>query len=441
MISTAAGLIVTRSTSEGSLGGELTKQVRVHPKAFYISAALMFLMAVLPKFPFFAFAVLGSLLTWFGRMADKHLAETASAKALKDADSGKKSDKDETGIETYMKVDMLSVEVGHALVRLIDPAEDGDVLQRIQAIRKQFAQDLGIVVPKIELRDNLQLNPGQYVIHLKGSRVAQGNLMVDYFMAMDPGTVELPLENGDATTDPVYGLNALWIHKREKDEASFRGYTVVDCSMILATHITKVVREHASELLTRQEVEFLVQRLRDSNPKVVDEVLGANKLALGDVLKVLQHLLREDISVRDILSIFETLADYIPHTKAPEQLAELCRKSLGRAIMQKFITPNDELLVLAFNREIEDTLAGSLQSNESGAILRLEARVAQEIYNKLMNGLQRFEAEGTQPVIMVSGKMRSAFQKTFSRWIPHLAVVASDEVPTDVQVRTLELIA
>jgi flagellar biosynthesis protein FlhA len=441
MISTAAGLIVTRSTSEGSLGGELTKQVGVHPKAFYIASGLMFLLAVLPKFPFFAFAALGGILVWIGRSSARHLVETANAKALKELDTGAKKDKDENSIDTFMKVDMLSVEVGHALVRLIDPAEDGDVLQRIQAIRKQFAQDLGIVVPKIELRDNLQLNPGQYVIHLKGSKVAQGNLMVDYFMAMDPGNVEMPLENGDPTTDPVYGLNALWIHRRDKDEASFRGYTVVDCAMILATHITKVVREHASELLTRQEVQYLVDKLRDTNPKVVDEVLGANKLTLGDVLKVLQILLREDISVRDILSIFETLADYIPHTKVPEQLAELCRKSLGRAIMQKYVTPDDEILVLAFNREIEDVLASSLQENQNGAILRLEARMAQDIYNKLMVGLQRFETEGTQPVIMVSGKLRSAFQKTFSRWVPHLAVIASDEVPTDIQVRTLELIA
>jgi flagellar biosynthesis protein FlhA len=441
MISTAAGLIVTRATSEGQLGSELTKQVRVHPKAFYIPAALMFLLALLPGFPFFAFAILGAVLVWFGKMADKHLSEAASEKGRKEAEGHGKGEKDENNLDTLMKVDMLSVEVGHALVRLIDPSEDGDVLQRIQAIRKQFAQELGIVVPKIELRDNLQLNPGQYTVLLKGSKVATGNLMVDYFMAMDPGNVEMPLENGDATTDPVYGLNALWIHKRDRDEASFRGYTVVDCSMILATHITKVVREHAAELLTRQEVQYLVEKLKETNPKVVEEVVGPNKLSLGDIVKVLQHLLREDISVRDMLSIFETLADYIPHTKAPEQLAELCRKNLGRSIVHKYLNGNEELVVVALNREIEDVLASSLQSNETGSLLRLEARIAQDLYNKIMQSLQRFESEGTQPVIMVSGRIRSAFHKTFSRWIPHLAVVASDEVPSTINVRTLELIA
>ncbi len=441
MISTAAGLIVTRATSEGQLGTELTKQVRIHPKSFYISAALMFMLAVLPGFPFLAFALLGSLLVWIGRISDKHLAQTALDKSLKESEGGGKGEKDENNLDSLMKVDILSVEVGHALVRLIDPSEDGDVLQRIQAIRKQFAQDLGIVVPKIELRDNLQLNPGQYTVLLKGNKIATGNLMVDYFMAMDPGTVEMPLESGDPTTDPVYGLNALWIHKRERDEASFRGYTVVDCSMILATHITKVVREHAAELLTRQEVQYLVEKLRETNPKVVEEVLGANKLNLGDILKVLQHLLREDISVRDMLSIFETLADNLPQIKAPEQLAELCRKNLGRSIVQKYINQNEELVVVALNREIEDVLASTLQATEVGAFLRLEARMAQELYNKIMNSLQRFESEGTQPVIMVSGRIRSAFQKTFSRWVPHLAVVASDEIPSTVNVRTLELIA
>ena len=249
------------------------------------------------------------------------------------------------------------------------------------------------------------------------------------------------METGDATTDPVYGLNALWIHKRERDEASFRGYTVVDCSMILATHITKVVREHAAELLTRQEVQYLVDKLRETNPKVVEEVLGPNKLTLGDILKVLQHLLREDISIRDMLSIFETLADYIPHTKAAEQLGELCRKSLGRSIVYKYLNPHEELVVVALNREIEDVLAGALQPNDTGAILRLEARLAQELYNKIMNSLQRFETEGTQPVILVSSRLRSAFYKTFSRWVPQLAVVATDEVPSSVNVRTLELIA
>ncbi|MGA0857333.1 MAG: flagellar biosynthesis protein FlhA, partial [Candidatus Nanopelagicales bacterium] len=310
MISTAAGLIVTRATSEGDLSGQVTKQFRVHPKALYVSSFILFMLAAVPGFPKFGFLTLAVSLALLGRMADRSLKnEKLAENEANSADAQSKDKKDNESIDNLMRLDILAVEVGHALVHLIDPQQDGEVVDRIQSIRKQFAQELGIVVPQIQLRDNLQQDPGQYSISLKGSKIASGHLMVDYFLAMDPGNVELPID-GEPTTDPVYGLPALWIHKREKDEAVFRGYTVVNCATVIATHITKALREHSSELLTRQDVQYLVDKLRETNPKVVEEVIHSERLSLGDVVKVMQNLLREDVSVRDILSLFECLADH-----------------------------------------------------------------------------------------------------------------------------------
>jgi flagellar biosynthesis protein FlhA len=442
MISTAAGLIVTRATSEGDLGGQVLKQIRVHPKALYVSGGLLTLLALVPGFPKLAFFALSGLLFFLGRIASKSMKTEKDLEAeAKTIDSQSREKKEAESLDTLMRLDVLAVEVGHALVHLIDPQQDGEVVDRIQSIRKQFAQDLGIVVPQIQLRDNLQHDPGQYSISLKGSRIASGQLMVDYYLAMDPGNVEMPL-NGEPTTDPVYGLPAMWVHKREKDEAVFRGYTVVNCATVIATHITKALREHASELLTRQDVQYLVDKLRETNPKVVEEVIHSERLSLGDVVKVMQNLLREDVSVRDILSLFECLADHCKIVKNPEVLSEQCRKSLGRSISQKYVNEKDELVAVTFDRMIEDILGGGLVTTDNGSTyLNLDARQAQEILQKLMQGISAFESEGSQPVLLISARLRLAFQRLVVRYLPQIAVLSYDEVPAGVRIRNLQMIA
>ena len=443
MISTAAGLIVTRSTSEGDLGGQVAKQFRVHPKALYVSAGIIFLLAVIPGFPKLAFIVLGSGLVMLGRVADKILVKESEATvAGKEGDSAARDKKDSESIDSLMKLDMLTVEVGHALVHLIDPQQDGEVVDRIQSIRKQFAQDLGIVVPQIQLRDNLLNNaPGQYTISLKGSRIGSGQLMVDYYLAMDPGNVEMPI-SGEPTTDPAYGLPAIWVHKRDKDEAAFRGYTVVNCATVIATHLTKALREHASELLTRQDVQYLVDKLRETNPKVVEEVIHSERLAIGDVVKVMQNLLREDVSVRDILSLFECLADHCKIVKNPDVLSEQCRKALGRGISQKYLNDKDELVVVTFDRMIEDIISGGLVTTDNGSsYLNLDARQAQEILQKLMQGISAFDSEGTQPVLLISARLRQPFHRLVARYLPQVAVLSYDEVSTGTNIRNIQMIS
>ena len=441
-ISFAAGMIVTRSGGEGRLGGDVFKQFKVHPKAFYIPGALIFLLGILPgvpKLPFFALA--GGMIL-LGRLSQNGLNKTAAEKTqASETDEKKKLNKEDGDLDSLMKVDILSVEVGHGLVHLIDPAQDGEVVQRIQAIRKQFAQELGVIVPQIQLKDNLHLEPGQYQILLKGNPIATGSLMVDYFMAMDPGGVESPLR-GEQTQDPVYGLSALWVHKRDKDEAMFRGYTVVNCSTVIATHITKMVRQFSADLLTRQDVQYLVDRLKETNPKVVDEVLHPERLTLGDVVKVMQNLLREDVSVRDFLSLFECLADHCRINKNPDILSEHCRKTFGRGIVSKYMNEQKELLVVSFDRTIEDKLAGGLKQSSSGVpVFDPDPRVLHEALQKLMTNMVAFETEGTPPCLLISASMRSAFHRAASSFMPEMGVVAYDEVPTGVKVKTLRMIS
>lgn len=442
MISTAAGLIVTRATSEGDLSGQVLKQFRVHPKALFVAAGIITLLALVPGFPKIVFFSLGGLLVFLGRIADKSIRDEQQLESdTQNKDIQSKDKKESESIDSLMRLDILAVEVGHALVHLIDPQQDGEVVDRIQSIRKQFAQDLGIVVPQIQLRDNLQNDPGQYGISLKGSRIASGHLMVDYFLAMDPGNVEMPL-NGEPTTDPVYGLPAMWVHKRDKDEAVFRGYTVVNCATVIATHITKALREHSSELLTRQDVQYLVEKLKETNPKVVEEVIHSERLSLGDVVKVMQNLLREDVSVRDILSLFECLADHCKIVKNPEVLSEQCRKSLGRSITAKYQNEKDELVVVTFDRMVEDVLGGGLVTTDSGSsYLNLDARQAQEILQKLMTGISSFEVEGTQPVLLISARLRQAFQRLMVRYLPQVSVLSYDEVPAGIRIRNIQMIS
>lgn len=441
MISTAAGIIVTRATSEGNLGVEVLNQVRIHPKAFYIAAGLIFLLAIIPGFPKIPFFILSIFLAFLGRASSKWIERKKfTEENLKYADDLKKGEKDTNSLDNLMKVDMIAIEVGHALVPLIDPAQDGEIVERIQGIRKQFAQEMGIIIPQVQLRDNLQLEPGGYQILLKGNKIAFGNLMVDYFLAMDPGAVEHPI-HGEVTKDPVYGLPAIWVHKRDKEEAVFRGYTVVNCSTVIATNITKVLKEHAADLLTRQDVQYLIDKLKESNPKVVDEVIQSDRLNLGEIVKVMQNLLREDVSVRDILTLFECLADHCRIIKNPDVLAEQCRKNFGRNIVQKYTNEKNELIVVTFDRLIEDILSGGLVTTENGTTyLNLDAKNAQEILQKLLRSMQLFDKEGTQPILLISARMRQAFYKLVSRYVPHLVVLSYDEIPAEINVKNLELI-
>ncbi len=441
MVSTSAGIIVTRATSEGNLGDQVLKQVSVHPKAFYITAALIFVLALIPGFPKIPFFVLVAILLFFGKLFDTQIQNTKKDETLKkETDEKAKEQKDENSLDNLMKVDILAVEVGHALVSLIDPVQNGEVVDRIQGLRKQFAQEMGIIIPQIQLRDNLQLEPGQYQILLKGNRIAQGYLLVDYFLAMDPGNVENPIR-GESTKDPVYGLPALWVYKKDKDEAVFRGYTVVNCSTVIATHITKILKEYSSEMLTRQDVQHVIEKVKETNPKVIEESMQADRLNLGDVVKVMQNLLVEDVSIRDVLSLFECLADHCKLIKNPDVLSEHCRKQLGRSIVQKITDGKEDLPVVTLDRLIEDILNGGLIVTENGSsYINIEGKYAQEILQKILTGISKFDTEGTPPVLLIGSRLRLSFFRLIHRYIPHLTILSFDEIPPEIKIKNLEMI-
>ncbi|MFY7929281.1 MAG: FHIPEP family type III secretion protein, partial [Oligoflexus sp.] len=334
----------------------------------------------------------------------------------------------------------LSLEVGVGLIPLVDAQQDGEVLERIVSARKQFAQEMGIVVPMVMVKDNIQLKPGDYQVLLKGNAIGRGSLMADYFLAMDPGDILEPLD-GIPGKEPAYGLDAVWIKPSQREEAAFRGYTVVNCATVIVTHLTKLIEEHSSELLGRQETQNLIDGLRDEAPKVVEEVLAGDRLSLGEVVKVLQNLLAERVSIRDLRSIFETLADYCRSIKNPDLLTRYVRKALGRGIIRKYLAPDERLIVITLDRAVEDLIVAGLQHRDDGSTsLQLDPEMAQRILNRIAETLESFQSTGTQPIILCGSLIRWDIRQLVNRFIPGVVVLAFDEIPPGTQTRSIGIV-
>jgi flagellar biosynthesis protein FlhA len=317
----------------------------------------------------------------------------------------------------------------------VDEEQHGDLLSRIRSIRRQFASDLGIIIPPLRIRDNLQLRPGEYRVLIKGNEVARSEMMMGYLMALNPGEVKKTIE-GIPTKEPVFGLPALWVPEKRKEEAHFSGYTVVDISTIMATHLTEILKGHADELLGRQDVQKLLDRLAQNYPKAVEE-LTPNNLALGVVQRVLQNLLRERVSIRDLLTIVETLADYGPVTKDPDVLTEYVRQKLSRSIVKQFETPEGTLPVIALDPRVEDLLREKLVRGEQGSYLALEPGVAQKILTSIHQTLDRVTHLNYQPVILCSPGVRRHLKKLLDRFLPQVAVLSHSELTSQTKIQSL----
>ncbi|RYZ49768.1 MAG: flagellar biosynthesis protein FlhA, partial [Proteobacteria bacterium] len=359
VISTAAGIVVTRAGAmEEGLSQTLNNQLLNYPRAIYICSVLLGVLAVVPGMPTIPFGLLAVLAFFLGRYAIRNQAERKELAVVKEQEVVAKETKKDS-IESLLHIEVLSLEVGVGLIPLVDAHQDGEVLERIVSARKQFAQDMGIVVPMVMVKDNIQLRPGDYHILLKGNIIGRGSLMADYYLAMDPGDIVETID-GIPGKEPAYGLDAVWVKASQREEASFRGYTVVNCSTVIVTHLTKLIEEHSAELLGRQETQNLLEQLKDEAPKVVEEVVAADRLSLGEVVRVLQNLLAERVSIRDLRSIFETLADHCRVIKSPDVLTRYVRKSLGRGIIRKYLTPDEKLVVVTFDRAVEDLIASGI---------------------------------------------------------------------------------
>lgn len=434
IISTAAGTIVTRSSSGNvNMGVEVAHQLTMAPRAVYISAAVIGLLGLVPGLPTIPFVGMGIFLGGIGWVLEKYKQEAAQEEKRK-SEAALNVPKKEN-IESMLPLDMVELEVGYGLISIVESDKSGDLLERIVSIRKQFALDLGIIVPSIHIRDNLQLAPGEYRVVIKGNKVGGGILRPEYLLAMDPGHVTRHVE-GTPTKEPAFGLDALWINPSRKEEAEIAGYTVVDLPTVMATHLTEIIRIHAHELLGRQEVSQLVENFKKINPKVIEELIP-DLLPLGSVVRVLQSLLKEQISIRDLLTIFETLADEAPRTKDTDLLTESVRRNLARAITTKYSTDIGQVPVMTLHPRVEEMVSNSLLQTDQGVQLVMDPTTASHLISQIANTVERHPEIASQPVLLTSPTARRHLYKLTSRFIPQLVVLSHNELTTDAKVQSV----
>lgn len=433
IISTAAGIIVTKSGSEENMGAEVSSQLFKNPKPLYVTAAVLVVLAVIPGLPTIPFLTMGFFLAGFAWILTQYQLEKETNEKKK-AEQEALAPKKEI-VDSVTPVDMLELEVGYGLVKVVDSTKAGDLLERITSIRKQFAVDLGILVPSIHIRDNLTLAPGEYRFMIKGNKVGGGNLKPDMLMAMDPGNTTATVD-GIPTKEPAFGLDALWISAANRETAEMNGYTVVDLPTVIATHLTEMIRTHAHELLGRQEVSQLVDNFKKSHPKVVEDLIPET-LSLGSVVKVLQNLLREQISVRDLLTIFETLADEGSKTKDIDLLTESVRKQLSRAITSKFTAEDGSMAVMTLDPKLEELVSNSLLQTEQGVQLVMDPQSASKMITNIAQQIENHPEIAGQPILLTSPTVRRHLNKLLSRFIPQLIVLSHSEVSAEAQVQAV----
>ncbi|MCD6266355.1 MAG: flagellar biosynthesis protein FlhA [Deltaproteobacteria bacterium] len=432
-VSTAAGIVVSRAASEDTMGSEFGKQFFGYPKAIYLAALTIFLFGLIPGMPHISFVML-SLLIAGGIYV---LSRKKEALKVKEVELSKK-EKVDVGpepVEHLLLVDPLEVEVGYGLIPLVDKEQGGEFLDRVRSIRRQFALEMGLVIPPIHIRDNLQINSSGYQIVLKGVTIAHAELMVNHYLAMDPGDATRKIE-GIETKEPAFNLPAVWISEAKREEAKLAGYTVVDNVTIMATHLTEVLREHAPELLGRQEVQNLLDNLSKSYPKVVEELVP-NLLSLGVVQKVLQNLLQERISIRDMLTIVETLADYAPLTKDPELLTEYVRHKLSRAIISPYIGEDGVLKLITMSQDVEDILLKAVQNTEHGSYLSIDPKIADPIISSIKKESEKAMAKNIQPILLTSPLIRRHLKKMVDLFVPSLIVLSQNELLSDMRFKSI----
>jgi len=432
IVSTAAGIIVTRTGGQSDLGTELGNQVFSKPKALYAGGGVMAMLAVMPGLPFTPFMTLGAFFIFIGtRMTKKEAAAEQSIAKTKEAEKNKKEPEK---IESLLGVDALELEVGYGLVNLVDGEKNGDLLERITGIRKQFAMEMGIVVPPLRIRDNLELKPGDYQVLLKGIPVAQGSLMAGHLLAMDPGNVSEKV-NGIPTKEPAFGLDALWISAGDKDKANYAGYTVVDLSTVIATHLTETIRQNCSELLGRQELQTLLDGVKQVAPKVVEDVIP-NLVSVGILLKVLKNLLKEGVSIRDLRSILEAVGEMAPHQKDPSLLTEHVRSSLARTITKKLVGFDGQLTLLTLDKNVEESIAAGIIQTDQGAQLSLDPEFVRQFISELNEQAANMLSETNQAVVLCSPIIRSHVKQLIDRFIPNVTVLSHNELTPSVNIRS-----
>ena len=429
VISTAAGMVVTRSASGNQLDVELKKQLFSRPKALYIAGGTLGFFAIIPGLPTVPFLALGSIITAAGYMRSQVIAKEPEKAAAEVVASQKKDEK----IESYLQVDPIEVEIGYGLISMVDEEAGGDLFQRITNLRKQTALELGLIVPPIRVRDNLQLQPSQYVVRIRGVQVAGGELYMDQYLAMSPSIKEGDLP-GIFVTDPTFGLPAVWIEKSQRDSAEVLGFTVVEAPAVLSTHLSETLKRNADKILSRQEVKALIDNLKKEYQALVDEI-NPDALPLGTIQKVLQNLLKERIPIRDLVTIIESLLDYSKVTKNTEVLTEYVRHALSETIAALYADQAGIIHAIALDPSVEQLLSNSLQTQkEVTTTLGLSPDVTKAINNSVKKNVEHAQSFGYDPVVICSATVRLYFYRLIHVNFSQVAVTSYTELPARTEI-------
>jgi flagellar biosynthesis protein FlhA len=441
IISVGAGIIVARAASEMNMGREFAGQLFIRPRGVAITSAVLLFFALVPGMPTVPFLILGlvmAFVAWRVSASQKQFASQAAV-AMPEAGGAQKA---EDKIEDYLYVDPMELEIGYGLIPLVDNDQEGDLLSRITMIRKQQAMQMGIVIPPVRIRDNIQLKPSQYIVKIRGNEIARGELRMGYLLALNPGVATEKID-GIKTKEPTYGLPALWINQSQKDRAENAGYTVVEPAAVLATHLVEVIKANSHKLLSRKDVNNLIENLKQDNPTVVEELIP-NLMTIGGVHKVMQKLLKESIPVRDLSTILETLSDYAPMTKDTDILVEYVRYALSPTITQKFSDEDSKVQALTIDPEVEQVLTeAAQQSSRAGqfGVVDLPPQVINKVYTSLSWHVDQMTAQGRQPIVVTSPTVRQAFRKLTEPVLPQLIVLSYGELLVNAEVESVGVIS
>jgi len=438
LISTATGILVTKTASESDMSSDLIKQLGSTPRVLQITGVTIIILGLVTPLPDYITLPVGILLLLGANTIDKNLKLQSISEEISSEDIEAEEVRRPENVVSLLKVDPIELEFGYGIIPLADINQGGDLLDRVVMIRRQIALELGAIVPIIRLRDNIQLSPNQYVIKIKGVEVSKGEILFDHYMAMNPGYVEEEID-GIETVEPAFGLPALWISESQREKAEILGYTVVDPPSIIATHLTEIIKRHIHELLSRQDVQTLVDNVKETHPALVEELVP-KILTISEIQKVLANLLKESVSIRDLVTIFETLADYGTITRDTDLLTEYVRQNLSRAISKKFLNqPSNKVITL--DPDLEQKIMDSVQQSEQGSYLALDPESTQKIFERLNQEIRRFNSIGQQPILLTSPIVRIYFRRLTEQVAPDLIILSYNEIDPSIEIQSIGMVS
>ncbi|WP_137789652.1 flagellar biosynthesis protein FlhA [Bacillus sp. E(2018)] len=438
IISTATGIIVTRAASEGNLGFDISKQLLAYPIMLFVAGGTIIMLGLFTPINDFFTLTIGGILAIGGYLLLKAEREQKEKEEVVEEDIQTEQLKSPESVVNLLQIDPIEFEFGYSLIPLADTSQGGDLLDRIVMIRRQLALELGMIVPVVRIRDNIQLQPNEYRIKIKGSQVAKGELLLDHYLAMSPGIDDEEVQ-GIETMEPAFGLPAIWIGEEMKERAEYSGYTVVDPPSVVSTHLTEVIKKHAHELIGRQETKQLVEHLKESYPAIVEEVTP-DALTIGEVQKVLSKLLRERISIRNLAVIFETLADFAKMTKDTDLLTEYVRQGLSRQISKSYTNENEPLHVITLGGSVEKKIADAVQQTEHGNYLSLDPQDSQVIFDSITSELESGRSFDQSVVLLCSPAVRMYVRQLIERYLPDVAVLSYNELEPELEVKSVGVV-